>query len=100
MNDRERFYSLMRELHTVTEHSRRSVIAAMDDIIRRNQNGPPHGHADGSFSPAQWTIARDLIYAIENFNTAWRKALALAAPDLMAAAPPDRDGFIDDDLPF
>ena len=42
-------------------------------LIGKNQNRPPLGEADGSFTDETWTICRDAIRALENFMSNTRK---------------------------
>lgn len=99
MNDRERFYALMARLHTVDANERTDIRRALLDLVGKNQNRPPNGGADGSFTSPQWTAARDLLYAVDALDTAWQRAArVLSAPDLVTLT--SADGFLDDDLPF
>jgi hypothetical protein len=45
----------------------------LDLIIGEQQNGPPHGNADGSLTPEQWEAARDFNRGIEDAVRAARR---------------------------
>ena len=57
------------------------------NLLGKAQNGPPHGHADGTLDAKSWRQLRQLSDAIQ--------ALQVAAADIEA----DRDPG-DDDIPF
>lgn len=62
MNDREYVMSVYQKLFAQL----RAVIREYDleeigFIIAKNQNSPPLGEADGSFTTEQWAICRDLL---------------------------------------
>lgn len=117
MNDRERFLAL-------AASSPWANVDELQRIVDKNQNAPPGGGADGSFTSWQWTAARDFaagirkaVFALETL----RRTNAPPAPD--PTIPPPMKGkaslsspttpmpttvliadalstFDDDDLPF
>jgi len=42
----------------------------LDDLLGKNQNPPPDGEADGSFSTEQWYALRTIITALKDIQGA------------------------------
>ena len=100
-----------------TAQERQRAVEAMREILGMAQNRPPDGGSDGSCTRASWELARDIVASMamcERLEADVRASVALffvgdfaplppppvGIPVASSAAPPDSDGFIDDDLPF
>ncbi len=75
MTDHERFKHLAKCLEVAVGTERRTtLIAAMEHLIGKNQNDDT---ADGTFSPEQWFLARDMTKAARAFNEYFDKLKTL-----------------------
>jgi hypothetical protein len=69
-NDRVLFVELLDQIYcdvAVVDFKRAK------DLVGKNQNSPPLGEADGSFTEDEWTAARDAVDALQRFEDTFRR---------------------------
>lgn len=69
MNDREKFEALTTRL--ALEASR--VAERLMGLVAKNQNQPPLGDADGSFTTDEWYAARDIARSVDDVVKDFRR---------------------------
>lgn len=65
MNDYQKTKSFLERLHNLLETNKHCMIEA-DQLIGKNQNQPPIGEADGSFTPEQWVRANASVQTLKD----------------------------------
>ncbi len=60
MNDREKFTELLHAIYAGEDRK----LDEMGRVVAKNQNTPPLGKGDGSFTDKQWESARDILVAL------------------------------------
>lgn len=53
----------------------------LDDLLRRTQNGPPHGEADGTINERTWNQLRSLTWAMRDLKDAMRVVVEDGDPE-------------------
>ena len=66
MNDRQKVGELLAAIDKAIDYE---CVEVAKSIVGKNQNPPPQGVADGSFSNSEWTAARDAVNAIDTFQS-------------------------------
>lgn len=66
MSDKTKVVELLRPIKEYLD-SKKKELMEVDTLVAKNQNSPPLGDADGSFTEKEWLGARDSFHAAHSF---------------------------------